>query len=79
MTTIAFTEAYDARPTIRLVITLPAFLPAFLRRRAERRLFACLSRLSPHLIRDVGFDPDEVHAALAGSWDGLGRGRDRRC
>ncbi|WP_444728897.1 hypothetical protein [Neoaquamicrobium sediminum] len=28
-----------------------------------------LSRLPVHVIRDMGFDPESVYAALDGSWD----------
>lgn len=38
----------------------------------ERRTLVRLSRLSPHLIRDMGIDPDDVYAALKGSWDEVG-------
>ena len=77
MTTIEIAELCADRPMPRLVFTVPDGLWAFVRRRAERRMYACLARLSPHLIRDAGFDPDVVHDAVAGSWDEVAPGRYR--
>lgn len=42
---------------------------AFRQHRAERRTLVALSRMGPHMIRDLGFDPEQVYAALDGSWD----------
>ncbi len=39
------------------------------RRFEERRTIVKLSRLDPHLIRDMGFDPAAIYGALEGSWD----------
>jgi uncharacterized protein YjiS (DUF1127 family) len=39
------------------------------RRVEERRTIAKLSRLSPHLIRDMGLDPEAIRGALIGTWD----------
>jgi uncharacterized protein YjiS (DUF1127 family) len=44
---------------------------AFLRRREERRTLAALSRLEPRALRDIGFDPEQVHEALGGRFDVL--------
>jgi uncharacterized protein YjiS (DUF1127 family) len=41
----------------------------FLARRQERRLMARLSRLDPHVLADMGFDPADVYRALEESWD----------
>lgn len=38
-----------------------------------RRDLMHLSRLSPRLIRDAGFDPEHIHAALDGGWDEVPR------
>jgi uncharacterized protein YjiS (DUF1127 family) len=40
------------------------------RHHRERRAIAHISRLSPHLIKDMGFDPQRINAA-AGTWDGI--------
>lgn len=40
-----------------------------LARRRHRRLLRQLGRLSPRLIADMGFDPDEVLGAAENSWD----------
>ncbi|RCS24497.1 DUF1127 domain-containing protein [Phyllobacterium salinisoli] len=44
---------------------------AMRRHREERRELVALSRLGPHIIRDMGFDPEEVYMALNGSWDDI--------
>ncbi|MBB2970329.1 hypothetical protein [Mesorhizobium sp. RMAD-H1] len=49
--------------------TLIAGWTAMRHHRQERREFVALSRLAPHVIRDMGFDPEEIYAALNGSWD----------
>jgi uncharacterized protein YjiS (DUF1127 family) len=41
----------------------------FARRRKERRTVVKLSRHGPHLLRDLGLDPDAVYGALDGTWD----------
>ena len=69
MAMIAIMDVCPDQPSLRLVVTMPNIISAYIRRRRERRLFAELSRLSPHLIRDAGFDPDAVYAAVAGTWD----------
>ena len=75
MTTIALTEMSRGRRMAHLTFTVPAFLWAFIRRRQERRLFARLSRLPPHLIRDAGFEPEAVYEAVRNSWDEVSPGR----
>ncbi len=77
MATIEITEVCCTRPSVRLVITMPAFVWALVRHRRERQMFARLSRLSPRLIRDTGFDPAAVHDAVAGTWDEVAPGRYR--
>ena len=77
MTTIAFPDVHRERPTLRLAIRMPDILWAYLRRRAERRLFQRLSRLPPHVIRDAGFEPDAVYDAVQGTWDEVAPGRYR--
>ncbi|MGQ2901668.1 hypothetical protein [Neoaquamicrobium sediminum] len=49
--------------------TLRAGWQAMLAHREERRTIVKLSRLPVHVIRDMGFDPESVYAALDGSWD----------
>ena len=56
--------------------TRPGFLGAMyarwqahLLRRKERRMMVDLSRLPPHLIRDMGFDPEQIYYELRGSWE----------
>lgn len=80
MTTIAITECCPDEPVRRPAIRVKDILRAYLRRRAERRLYARLARMPAHLVRDMGFDPDLVCAAAVGTWDqGIpGLGPDRR-
>ena len=49
--------------------TLRAGWRAVLRHREERRIVVALSRKPPRLLRDMGMDPEQVYAALDGSWD----------
>ncbi|MCT8999002.1 DUF1127 domain-containing protein [Chelativorans intermedius] len=58
--------------------TLMAGWRAMRLHRQERRAIVEISRLDPRLIRDMGFDPEQIYEALDGSWDevdptGLGR------
>ena len=77
MATIAIRDVCWDPPTLRLAITIPDLFWSFMRRRRERRLMARLARLSPHLIRDIGFDPDQVYDAVAGTWGEVDPGRPR--
>jgi len=77
MAMIAIMDVSPDQPSLRLVVTMPNIISAYIRRRRERRLFAELSRLSPRLIRDAGFDPDAVHDAVANTWDEVEPGRYR--
>jgi uncharacterized protein YjiS (DUF1127 family) len=78
-TTIEVTEYLGERPQpeAELLLPLPPFLRRTLRNWQERRTLVRLSRLSPHLIRDMGFDPDCVYDALEGSWDEIRPGQFR--
>jgi uncharacterized protein YjiS (DUF1127 family) len=42
---------------------------AYVRQIEEHRTIVKLSRLDPHLIRDMGFEPADIYAALDGTWD----------
>jgi len=70
MTAIELSASFRERP-IRydFLGTLIAGWQAMRRHRRERRELVALSRRAPHVIRDMGFDPEEVYAALNGSWD----------
>ncbi len=48
---------------------LIAALRSYRRHVQERRIIVRLSRLDSHLLRDMGFEPADIHAALEGSWD----------
>jgi uncharacterized protein YjiS (DUF1127 family) len=63
--------------TFDLFAALHAATRMMLRRHRERRLLARLSRLDPHVIRDMGFDPDSIYDELDGSWDEIDPGRYR--
>lgn len=62
-------EAANARVRYDLLGALQAGWHAFLERRRERRLLVEISRLPPHMILDMGLDPELVYEALDGSWD----------
>ena len=76
MTTIDISATFD-RPTPRIALAVPSFIPTLIRRHRERRLLVLLSRLPPHLICDAGFDPDEVYGAVEGTWNEINPGRYR--
>ena len=77
MATIEIAERYPDRTALRLVVNVPDLLWVLVHRRAEQRMYRRLSRLSPHLIRDAGFDPDEVYDRMSGSWAEVNPGRYR--
>jgi uncharacterized protein YjiS (DUF1127 family) len=37
--------------------------------REQRRTSAMIAHLEPHLIRDIGLDPEDVREAVRGTWD----------
>lgn len=47
----------------------------FLAYRAEQATSRQLSRKEPRLLRDMGFDPSSIRAAVRGSWDEIEPGR----
>lgn len=49
--------------------TLIAGWQAMREHRQQRRIVVALSRLGPHLIRDIGLDPELVYEVLDGTWD----------
>ena len=72
MATIEVSGGFRKRPVRHdLLGALRAGWQSFLRRREERRAMVAISRLDPHLIRDVGFDPAQVHKAVGGGWDAI--------
>jgi uncharacterized protein YjiS (DUF1127 family) len=52
-----------------LLDALRAGWQTFLNRREERRTIVAISRLGPHLIRDMGLDPERIYEELRGGWD----------
>lgn len=79
MTTIERTDYAAVRPQPRpgSAVLLPGFWRSFLRRWQERRTLVRLSRLAPHIIRDMGFDPDSIYDEIDGSWDEVNPGKFR--
>jgi uncharacterized protein YjiS (DUF1127 family) len=77
MAAIEIVGARFEQPIVRLVITWPRFVLAVIRRRQERRMLARLSRLPPHVIRDMGVDPERVYDAVEGTWGEVNPGRYR--
>ena len=70
MTAIDFSVKYHEDLTRYDILgALRAGWQAFARRRQERRAIVAISRLAPHVIRDMGFEPEEIYGALNGTWD----------
>ncbi|WP_309084836.1 DUF1127 domain-containing protein [Chelativorans sp.] len=64
-----FAEFHKARLRYAWPGTLQAWWNAMRRHRRERRTLVALSRLDQRILRDMGFDPEEVYEALDGGWD----------
>ncbi len=75
MATIEFTDVCCGRPSLRLEMAVPRLIWTYLRRRAERRALARVAHLSEHLMRDAGFDPEEVYDAAPQRWEERHPGR----
>jgi hypothetical protein len=78
--TAIHTSAAGAAPSIALRVpnvlaTVANGWAAFRRRRFERASIVRISRMDPHLIRDMGFEPEAIYAALDGTWEELDPGR----
>jgi uncharacterized protein YjiS (DUF1127 family) len=72
MSAIIHAERFREQPRAsRLLGTLRTGWDGFLRRREERRALLRLWQLGPHLVRDAGFDPEVVGAAVGGGWEDL--------
>jgi uncharacterized protein YjiS (DUF1127 family) len=70
MTAIEFSREFrEERLRYDFLGALQAAWRAFLANRRERQNLVVLFRLPLHVIRDVGLDPEDVYAALDGSWD----------
>ncbi len=69
------TAAIHAPAATRLLPRLQRLWLQFVARHRQRRLMSRLSRLSPERLRDMGFDPAAVYAAVRGTWDELSDAR----
>ncbi len=71
MATIDLFEANRSERPVRISLFAPLLeaWQAYVRQVEEHRTIVRLSRLDPHLIRDMGFDSADIHAALEGTWD----------
>jgi uncharacterized protein YjiS (DUF1127 family) len=71
MATIDLFEANRSERPVRFSLFTPLLeaWQAYARQVEEHRTIVRLSRLDPHIIRDMGFDPADIHAALEGTWD----------
>ena len=62
-------------PSRRLPIRTSLFAPfaeawhTFHRRIEEQRILVSLSRKNPRLLRDMGFEPDEIYDTVRNTWD----------
>ncbi len=77
MTTIAMTEPCCERTSLLPAVSVAEIFQAYLRWRRQRRTLACVSRLSEHLMRDAGLDPEDVYDAVPGRWEEAHPGRSR--
>lgn len=68
---IARAETNSRPATQGLVANLRTIIDTAIRRAQDRRALVRISRLDPHIIHDMGFDPEAIYAALDGSWDGI--------
>lgn len=57
--------------SLSLWVALQAAWRAYYGVRCLRRELRCLSLMSPRLIRDIGFNPEQVYRVLDGTWDEL--------
>jgi uncharacterized protein YjiS (DUF1127 family) len=71
MATIDLFEANRSERPVRFGLLTPLLeaWQGYVRQVEEHRTIVRLSRLDPHIIRDMGFDPADLHAALEGTWD----------
>jgi hypothetical protein len=69
--TLAAERFRDRSPAPAIPGVLVAAWRGFLRRREERRTLLLIWRLGPHLVRDMGLDPDALRATVGGGWDDL--------
>ncbi len=58
--------------------SLSAFFAHWWTARTERRQIARLSRLSPRMLRDLGYHPADIYRAVEGTWDEVTIDRFRR-
>lgn len=78
MTTIEIRDVCPEPPEFGLWIRIADLFRGVARWWREREELARLERLSPRVLRDIGFDPKDVLEASANPWDGLpGRYWDR--
>ena len=76
MATIDFIEtAHEDAHSRRIRARTSLFAPivqafaAYRRRIEEHRIIVGLSRHDAHLLRDMGFEPDEIYDAVHDSWE----------
>ena len=63
---------YEAQPvSLKLWKAVRSGWKAYLAFRQQRRTLRALSYLHPRLIRDIGYEPDNVYQVLDSPWDEL--------
>jgi uncharacterized protein YjiS (DUF1127 family) len=78
-----FDNIHDGERARRIPAPASFFAPlvaawqAYRRRFEERRIIVKLSRKDAHLLRDMGFEPDEIYDAVHSSWDEVPAARRR--
>jgi uncharacterized protein YjiS (DUF1127 family) len=75
MTTIDVFEETRKEPPARtgFFVQLRQGWRAYVHRFEERRIIVKLSRKDGRLLRDMGFEPEDIYAALDGTWDQVPR------
>ncbi len=75
MTTFDFIDTSHQAPSHQIPARRSPFAPfvevwhAYRRRIEEHRIIVGLSRHDPHVLRDMGFEPDEIYDAVRNTWD----------
>jgi uncharacterized protein YjiS (DUF1127 family) len=75
MATFDLFDSIHHEPARRLPARTSVFAPfveawrTFRRRIEEHRVLVSLSRKNPRLLRDMGFEPDEIYDTVRNTWD----------
>jgi uncharacterized protein YjiS (DUF1127 family) len=68
MTSIALPDSFAERSTTSPLAALKNGAREAIERMRFRRAIVKLSGVSPHLLRDMGFEPEAIYEAADGDW-----------